>query len=707
MTNLSFAEASPTISELNEMMKEMRPEPIFFYPYLKRVLAERFAKDKPQYPMTVKIPKENKYLLKGDYEPAMVITLNEPLMREDGTPVWFCNSSNEIFLRLGYTNCDARYICDQKMDMSFIHAFLGGSSGHGKSVTINAILGGLFYEYAPWELQVHMSDAKITEFKKYGVGHIIPHIATIAATEDPDFVISVLEQAKREMNERAKIFGNLGVSNLKSFRKKTGLAYPRVLVVMDEVESTFKLAGKKAQKIADAIDAFARLGRSSGYHLLMATQNMSSDIPKSAVGQIRIRMCLGANQTVSEAVLGNKGACDNFGRIGRLIVNTEVLNGGDTYPANIEYQTPYITDDNFEQEMEELESIGAKTGYHQVCSFYDEADIKTVDSFRPVMDQALARMSKAGEIGPKKSTVMLGYPAYVTEDEDKLLKVSFDHKDVENLVICSTLADHTASHLHNITYSLRDKWGIFHYSTDTDMFPHTVNAAATMEVREAAMPPLNAIDSLVRRRLFLLYLDGIAKDENRVKFDRKDVESLFAKDGIPKTYWGNGLMCRRASAFYSIQANPKNHAAMWTPVANYFTSFSVYYKECEKYNALVDPITIDNFSKVMIVLGDLSKIIGYGRDNTSKCVTHLKKALQDSNRAGVVYVLYTRSLEGLNDLVSGLRYAIFDQPDTRDWGRMRTEAPASLGATTALFYDAMDTSDPLKKFKRTLLHEDF
>ena len=142
---------------------------------------------------------------------------------------------------------------------------------------------------------------------------------------------SVLQKAFDEMNERAKIFANIGASNLKSFRKKTGLAYPRVFIIMDEVESTFKMAGKQAGAIADLIDGFARLGRAAGYHIFMATQNMSADIPKSATGQIRNRMCLGCNQATSEAVLGNGGASENFGRIGRLVVNTEVLNGGDTY----------------------------------------------------------------------------------------------------------------------------------------------------------------------------------------------------------------------------------------------------------------------------------------------------------------------------------------------------------------------------------------
>lgn len=706
MTNLTFAEATPVLGELKSMVGKLRPSPVYFYPYLKRVLNERFEELKPQYPMDIRVAKENKYLLKGDFEPEQIIHLEEPIRMDDGTPMWFEDSANEIFLRFGYENCDARYISKVKLDMEFIHAFLGGSSGHGKSVTINSMLAGLCYSVPPWLLELHLSDAKIIEFKKYGVGHIIPHISTIAATEDADFVISVLAKAFDEMNQRAKIFGNIGASNLKSFRKKTGLAYPRVLIVMDEVESTFKLAGKQAGKIADYIDGFARLGRAAGYHIFMATQNMSSDIPKSATGQIRVRMCLGANQATSESVLGNSGACDNFGRIGKLIVNTEVLNGGNTMPTNVEFQTPFLADDDFEQEMKELETKGREVGFRKTLSFYDEEDMKTVDTFRPIMDKAIARMSKSGEVSDRVQTVLLGYPAFVSEDADGLLKLSFDHKDVENVVLCSTQSERIGALINNFAYSLKDSCQILHYSSDTDMFVYTPTALATEEARDASQRPLDSLEMLVRKRIFLLYVDNIVKAEGSVTYKLENIEKILRENKIPQNLRGNSLMHRRAAFFYIMQKDPA-HQSVWKPVASLFPSFADFYTECVKYNAIIDPITVEKFSKVVYFLGDMSKIIGYGRDNNGRMVTYLKKVMQDCNRAGVVFILYTRSMENLNELSSGLRYAIFDAPDSKDWGRLRTEAPVALSGKLAVLYDSLNSVNPQRKFKRTLLKEEF
>lgn len=706
MIPVDFAQISPVLDEIGNRLEHFKPEPLFFYPYLKRVLEIQWKKENPQFPMDVKIPAENKYLLKKEFEPAQIIHLEGPVKMDDGTPMWFENSSSQIWLRFGYDNMDARFLSKQKFDMEFIHGFLGGSSGHGKSVTINSMLAGLFYEYAPWELEVHMSDAKIIEFKKYGVGHIIPHIATIAATEDADFVVSVLQKAFDEMNERAKIFANIGASNLKSFRKKTGLAMPRVLIVMDEVESTFKMAGKQAQKIADLIDGFARLGRAAGYHIFMATQNMSSDIPKSAVGQIRNRMCLGCSQSVSESVLGNGGAAENFGRIGRLVVNTEVLNGGDTYPHNVKYQTPFLDDPDFEGEMKELEARGREVGFKRTLSFYDEADVKTMEQFDPIIDQALARMSSAGESTPRNIPIVLGYPSFVSPDPDGLLKLYLNHKDVENLVICSSQTERVCAHLHNIAYSLRNVFTQLHYSSDTDMFEYTPDAITKEEVRDASQPPLANLDGLVRKRLFLLYAEGLAKNEQTVTYSREQVEKVFQRDGIPQEMWGNSLMCRRATVYSTMGKDPM-HDTMWKPVAGVFPSFKDYYDECVRYKSVVEPITADKFAKVLYFLGDLSKIVGYGRDNRSSYVTALKKLLQDSNRAAVMFVLYSRSMDGLNDLVSGLRYAIFDTPDSKDWVRLRTEAPAALKDVLSVVYDSLDTRMPQRKFKRTLLRPEF
>lgn len=700
MLTLSYKDMAPYVDALKERCEALKPAPLRFYSYLKQVLEWDRANMPLTFPHTVKIPKPNKYLLRGDLEPAQEIIMNEPPLMDDGEPFWCNVAGKQIYLRFGFENLDAREMCKVKLDGEYIHAFLGGSSGHGKSVTLNSMIGAICYEYAPWEVELHLSDAKIVEFKKYGVGHRIPHIASIAATEDPDFVISILERAKREMQERQKIFGSLNVSNLKNFRQKTGLCLPRVVIIMDEVESTFRLAGRQAEKIGSLIDDFARLGRATGYHIFMATQNMSSDIPKSAVGQIRIRACLGANETTSQAVLGNSGATDNFGRIGRLIVNTEVMNGGKTAVHNVKYQTPLLEDSEFEQEMVFLEACGKAYNFHRVMAFYDEEDVKTVEQFDKVIDKSLDRMRGSQESSVDNVPLVLGMPAFVTDDKDELLKIWLTGKDVENIVITSSATERVAAHLHNISHCLKSSGYVVQlFSSDRDM-ESWVQSDVFVEARNADQAPLSTIGSLVRKRLFLLQVDASARGAN---YERNKVEKVFEEVGVPKEAWGNDIQCRRLVAYNSLLA--KNNKE-WDDVRYLFPTYLDVFKEFDKAKARSSEIQASNFTRAAFIVGDLSKIIGYGRDPREARIQALKRTMQDACRVGVVFVVFTRSLEGLNSLASGIRYSIFDMPDSKDWGRMKVDEPRELKPVLALLNDNMDADMPQKKFKRTLLHEE-
>lgn len=702
MLSLSYADMSECVDDIVERCKNMKPAPLRFYSYLHRVLEWDKSHSSIKFPCDIKIPKPNKYLLKGDLEPLQVIHMEEPPVMDDGEPFWCNSAAKQMYLRFGFENLDAREVCRLKMDGEFIHAFLGGSSGHGKSVTLNSMIGAICYEYAPWEVEIHLSDAKIVEFKKYGVGHRIPHIASIAATGDPDFVISVLSRAKREMEERQKIFGSINVSNLKNFREKTGLCLPRVVIIMDEVESTFRLAGRQADKIGSLIDDFARLGRATGYHIFMATQNMSSDIPKSAVGQIRIRACLGANETVSQAVLGNSGATDNFGRIGRLIVNTEVMNGGKTAQYNVKFQTPLLEDYEFEDEMKFLEAEGNKYGFHRNLAFYDEEDIKTVERFDPVIDKSIKRMQASQEITPSRTPIILGYPSFVVDDEDELLKIWLDGKDVENILITSAASEHTAAHLHNITKSLAMCGYVVQlFTTDMDIAQWVYKPAVAVEARNADKPPLSTIGSLVRKRLFLLQLDAMAKSAT---YERTKVEKVFEADGIPRELWGNDIQCRRVVAYNTLLA--KNNKE-WDDIRYLFPTYKEVFLEFDKARARTSEINPSNFAKAAFVVGDLSKIVGYGRDTREAKISIIKKAAQDACRVGVFFLFFTRSMEGLTSMVSAIRYAIFDLPDGKEWGRLRADEPRELRPMLALLNDNLDSEMPQKKFKRTLLKEEF
>ena len=701
MLQMNLADITPQLNELEKRSTKLNPPPVLFYKYLKRVLEEDTIEFSTEYPRTIRIPKDNKYLLKGDFEPAQEIVIEKPITLDEdkgGSPIWFCDPSKKAYLRFGYENLDARKLSKIELSSTFIHMFLGGASGHGKSVTMNSMLGALFHEYAPWDLEVHLSDAKIVEFKKYGTRHRIPHIGSIAATEDADFVISVLERIDKQMNERQSIFERAGVSNLSELRRKTGLAIPRVVTAMDEVESTFRLAGRRAERIAQLIDNQARLGRSAGYHIIMATQNLSADIPKSALGQIRIRTCLGATEKVSKDVLDNNGAKDNYGKIGRLIVNTEVLSGGDTSLHNIKFQTPYITDDEFEGEMEFLERKAKELGYHRRMAFYDENEIFTVERFDTIIDKSFERMRAAKEM-EGRSPIILGYPAFVTDDDDDLYKIYLDGKDVENILITSTSSDRVAAHLHNITKSLHNcGYSILCYTSDLSMQEWLYNPTQVVEARNAEQPPLSNIGSLVRKRLFLLQVETSAKGAT---YSREKVEEQFKAAGIPSEHWGNDLLARRYVAFSTLIKTKD-----WEDVKPLLPSFLNVYNEYVRCKCPISALTADKFSKAVFVVGDISKIVGYGRDTREKYLNYLKKAMQDSSRVGVLFVLFTRSMEGVTSLVSGLRYTIFDSPDSKEWGRARAEEPRELKPVLALLFDSVDSANPQRKFKRTLLREE-
>lgn len=697
--NLDYNVVGQGIALCAKSGERLDPDPIKFFPYVNRVLKESFEQQKPTYPMEVKLPGSTAKLLKGDATPSQIIRINEPILTQDKTPMWFADSKKRVYLRAGYTNRDARYICDQVMDGEHIHMFIGGSSGHGKSVLLNTLIGCLCYEYAPWELEINLSDAKIVEFKRYGMGPHLPHIRSIAATSDADYVISVLERASEEMKLRSKIFSAFGVQNLADFRNKTGLVLPRVIIVCDEFESTCRMAGRRASVISDKTDEVARLGRSAGYHLMLATQNLTADIPKTALGQIIIRASLGATETVSTAVLGNDGAKDNMSKRGILIINNSVLNGGNTKPGNVTYQVPFQSDTDFSATLSFLTKTGMDTGYISHMDFYDEEDVKTVDSFKNTIDLSLSKNPpEEGE-----SNVIVGFPAFVTPDPDGLLKLRLDHKDIENICVTSSVTDRLNAHLSNIAYSLsKQGYALRLLSPTVEEHLPFIDTKAFSEERSATNGGLAALPTIVKKRLLLMAIDE--QVANVTKYDVAAVETAFEEDGVPRDKWSNTLLCKRAHVYLQLRSNPAK-AEEWKLGFQGIPNLKELQANYEACHASIRAVTKSDFEKSAFFIGDLSKILGYGRESKSGAVTQLKLVMQDACRVNFLFVVFTKSMEGLTDLISGVRYTIFDLPDSRDWTRMRTEPPVELKDNLAVVYDSLDSSGQ-KKFKRTLLKEE-
>ena len=309
------------------------------------------AKVNRQYPYTVKIPRSLDVMLSGDFTPAKEITVKEPI-KGPFSNMWFGDSTSGIKLLCGYINGDSRYIFDTELGDAVVHGIMVGATGQGKSVTLNAIIYNACTLYAPWEMHLTLSDAKIVEFKSIAQNNPMPQIETVAATGDVYYLLSVLEQKVAEMNKLNNVFTKAAnafgkpCKKIAEFREITGLTLPQNIMIFDEFQTMFTKAGKLSKRITEALDSFARLGRNTGYHLFLTSQELGSDIPKETLNNITFRGAMGCSSAVSELILGNAKASQNMGRKGKLIVNLNSMNKDkndpDTSKNNINVSVPYL-----------------------------------------------------------------------------------------------------------------------------------------------------------------------------------------------------------------------------------------------------------------------------------------------------------------------------------------------------------------------------
>lgn len=417
------------VEEMENRLKTFRSGNIFTGIPHEKFLTE-FSKHlsiqyKPSYPREVKIPKSVDELLRGDFEPSRVIRIDGPVMYKD-KEIWTGNTMKGIDLHFGYENNNKKYLSEFMLDAKNLpHMFIIGGTGSGKSVTINSLLFNMMMEYPPWELGLFMSDPKIVEFKRYGTVHHCPHIFSIAATEDLGYLISILEDYERRMMIRNQILSKAGVTNLKDFREKTGLTMQRNLLVLDECTAMTQKDPKKTPAIAKIIGSILRLGRNTGFHVMMASQQVDSELKKMIETNVPVRAALKCNnRSDSEGVIGNPQAAIGSIKPGTIFVNTNAANKN--VDDNHKFIVPNQSVKEFNEEGKFLEELGKKFDFYRTTNFYDEED--------KLFKERLIETIKTKEY----NEIVLGEPSFVSETPNKF-SLKFERKYIENtLIFCNT-----------------------------------------------------------------------------------------------------------------------------------------------------------------------------------------------------------------------------------------------------------------------------
>ncbi len=230
------------------------------------------------------------------------------------------------------------------------HLLIAGTTGSGKSVCINSIIGCLLMHNAPEDVRVVLIDPKRVELANF---EHIPHLVFSKIIIDLEEVVGTLQAVIHEMESRYRRFASIGVRNIEAFNKSHRATHklPYWVVIIDELADLMMVAPIEVER---QICRLAQLARATGIHLVIATQRPSVDVVTGLIKAnfpTRIAFAV-SSQVDSRTILDGAGAEKLLGRGDMLFMPTDAakpkrLQGSFVSDAELDRVVAWWTNDRF------------------------------------------------------------------------------------------------------------------------------------------------------------------------------------------------------------------------------------------------------------------------------------------------------------------------------------------------------------------------
>ena len=259
------------------------------------------------------------------------------------------------------------------------HLLIAGTTGSGKSVSINAMILSLLYRMPPSACKLIMIDPKVIELSVYdGIPHLLAPVVT-----EPHKAVVALKWIVREMDDRYRLMSHLGVRDIFAYNRRiseainrgeqlsrkvqtgfepgTGVpifeqqpikmeTLPLIVVIVDEVADLMLTAGKE---IEGCIQRLSQKARAAGVHLIVATQRPSVDVLTGVIkANLPARISFRVSSKIdSRTILGEPGAEQLLGQGDML----QMMAGDRTTRIH----GPLVTDEEVERVVTYLKDQGS------------------------------------------------------------------------------------------------------------------------------------------------------------------------------------------------------------------------------------------------------------------------------------------------------------------------------------------------------------
>jgi DNA segregation ATPase FtsK/SpoIIIE, S-DNA-T family len=308
------------------------------------------------------------------------------------------------------------------------HLLIAGTTGSGKSVSLNAMLMSLLYKYTPEDLRMLLVDPKQIELGIYqGIGHLLLPVVT-----DMSKACLALKWAVDEMERRYQLFHDLGVRHLLAYNAKVEKAklageiapakeepevleactvvlddgdenapapkpapklekLPYIVIVIDELADLMMVA---ARDVETSIARLAQKARAAGIHLMIATQRPSVDVITGLIkANFPSRISFRVSSVHDSRTILNAGGAENLlGQGDMLIIPPGTSDLTRVHGA-------FVDDDEIKNVVEFLKAQGAPRYETEILKPREDESGSGVDEDEKdeVYDQAVALVAEKGE----------------------------------------------------------------------------------------------------------------------------------------------------------------------------------------------------------------------------------------------------------------------------------------------------------------------
>lgn len=171
------------------------------------------------------------------------------------------------------------------------HGLVAGTTGSGKSEILQTYILSMATLFHPYEVSFVIIDFKgggmVNQFRD------LPHLVGAITNIDGKEINRSLKSIKAELQKRQRLFAEVDVNHIDKYIKKykageAKIPLPHLILIVDEFA---ELKAEQPEFMKELISA-ARIGRSLGVHLILATQKPSGQVDDQIWSNSRFKLCL-------------------------------------------------------------------------------------------------------------------------------------------------------------------------------------------------------------------------------------------------------------------------------------------------------------------------------------------------------------------------------------------------------------------------------